>query len=270
MSNLKKDALSHPIYHAAIIFLLAMAAFLLPVGRVLLFFVGGGVRIERVATILVRLVIIALSLIFIIKYDLIKCLKSFSAKGFLLSLPAFLVAINNAPLFSIFLGSAKINASAVDIVIYAAYCLSIGVSEELVFFGLIFPLVKIVFENKKNALILSVIVSSLIFSLSHAVNLLSGAGVLETLLQLLYTFLIGATFLIVLIYTKNLLVAGLLHGIYDFGGLMLERVGIGSGKYFTTQGVILTVILGVLVGAYMLFLIIKENKRHQTLKTKND
>lgn len=261
MTTLKKDGYEHPIYHAVIIFLLSVAAFCLPAGSLFSLIINNGVRAERLATITVRLIVIVISIILIIKYGFFDKLKSFSLKGFLLILPAFLVAINNAPLFSLFSGSAKLNSSAADIAIYAVYCFSIGASEELVFIGLIFPLVSIALKNKNNSIIKAALITAAAFSLSHAINILGGAGIVQTLVQVLYTFLIGGMCIIVVLYAKNLLVVCALHGIYDFGGLMLEKIGIGSGKYFTTEGIIITVILGVLVGVYMLFLLIKENAR---------
>jgi membrane protease YdiL (CAAX protease family) len=102
----------------------------------------------------------------------------------------------------------------------------------------------------------------------HLFNLFSGAGVVPTLLQVVYTTLMGGVFAFVLMKTKNLLCCAFVHALYNFGGLLLDstqRMGLGSGIIFDLGTVILTVILGICIGAFILYNVYKYSEAERSI-----
>ena len=81
-----------------------------------------------------------------------------------------------------------INCPVTEILLYIISMCFVGFLEELIFRGFLFK--GMCKSNVKTA----IIVSSLTFGVGHAVNLLLGAPVLETLLQLVYASAIGFCF----------------------------------------------------------------------------
>ena len=99
------------------------------------------------------------------------------------------------------------------------------------------------------------VVSSAVFGLVHLVNLLEGAGIGPTVLQVGYSFLIGGMCAIVLLKTGNLIYCVLLHGIYDLGGGLIPTLG--RGALWDTPTVILTAVLAVIVTAWLFFVLLR-------------
>lgn len=167
------------------------------------------------------------------------------------------VALNNFPFFSYFSGNMQLlHTNAWDFLFFAWYCLSIGLLEEFIFRGLLFSLLADCFTKDREGLIKTFVISSLIFGLSHLINLISGAGVGATLLQVGYTTLTGGLFAFVLIKTKNLLCCAGIHALYNFCGLLMDsqtRLGLGAGVVFDLPTVVLTVIIAVIAIIYVLY-----------------
>ena len=177
-------------------------------------------------------------------------------------LPALAVVVNNLPIIALISGSARVEQT--DLIwLFALDSLFIGVFEELAFRGVLFPLLLESRGNTVRGIVLTTFLSSAIFGLIHLVNLLEGASVGATLMQVGYSFLIGGMCAIVLLKTANLLFCILLHAIYDFCGGLLPALG--SGSWWDTPTVILTVLLAVSVTAWMLFVLfhIKPDEIHR-------
>lgn len=165
-------------------------------------------------------------------------------------LPSLIVAVNNFPILG-FLGGTVWTERTDLIWLYAADCFLIGAFEELAFRGLFLPVLLEKRRDSKKQILWTVIGSSAVFGLVHLVNLLEGAGIGATVLQVGYSFLIGGMCAIVLMKTGNLLYCILLHAVYDFGGRWMT---VGGGALWDTPTVILTVALAVIVTAWMLIL----------------
>jgi len=71
---------------------------------------------------------------------------------------------------------------------YVASMIFVGILEEIIFRGLLFQ------AMRPSGLLTAVIVSSVSFGMGHIVNLLSGAPLLGTLLQLIYASAVGFCF----------------------------------------------------------------------------
>lgn len=89
----------------------------------------------------------------------------------------------------------------------------------------------------------------------HLVNLLGGAGIGSVALQIGYSFLIGAMCAVALLITESLFVPISLHFIFNAGGLLVEELG--AGDIVNLPTVILTLVIGVLVGTYILYAALK-------------
>lgn len=183
--------------------------------------------------------------------------------------PCLLVAINNFPFISYFHGNMRfVRTETVDVLCFALYCLSVGLFEEFVFRGVVFSALASIFPKDKKGLVKTFVVSSVLFGIVHLANIFGGAGIVPTLLQVLYTTLMGGVFAFVLLKTKNLFCCAFVHGLYNFGGLLLdtpERMGLGTGVVFDTGTVLLTVILGVCVAVFVLWNLYKYSEAERSV-----
>ena len=101
------------------------------------------------------------------------------------------------------------NLSLLGTVLYIVSMLCVGFLEELIFRGFLFR--AMCKDNVKSA----IIVSSITFGIGHIVNLLNGAELLSTLLQVCYAVAIGFLFTIIVYYGKSLIPCILCHGIVN-------------------------------------------------------
>lgn len=179
-------------------------------------------------------------------------------KHLLVLIPAWAVVINNLPILALILGTATVDRA--DLIwLFALQSLCIGMFEELVFRGVIFiALLERKRESKKQIFWMTVI-SSAVFGLIHLANLLEGAGIIPTLLQVGYSFLIGGMCSIVLLKTGDLIQCVLLHSVYNFCGGLLPTLG--SGKWWDTPTVIITAALAVVVSAWMLYVLLRVDEK---------
>ncbi len=101
------------------------------------------------------------------------------------------------------------NLSLLETVLYIVSMLCVGFLEELIFRGFLFR--AMCKDNVKSA----IIVSSITFGIGHIVNLLNGAELLSTLLQVCYAVAIGFLFTIIVYYGKSLIPCILCHSIVN-------------------------------------------------------
>lgn len=129
--------------------------------------------------------------------------------------------------------------------------------EELFFRGIVYPFIKNKMDGKKNKIILSVIISSSIFSLFHLFNLFSGE-VGYTLLQVFYTFFLGCMLSTVYESEDNIFICATLHATFNFCGNVVRVAG--SGEYFSVQLILTVLLVAVLAGIITLTKLLKLNK----------
>ena len=173
-------------------------------------------------------------------------------KSLLFIIPPLLVVVNNMPILSLLWGDAYIVHSAPTYwVWFALECLAIGLFEELAFRGVIF----LMFAERRHAnrkgLFWSLILTSAVFGAVHLVNVLMGGGIGGVILQIGYSFLIGAMCSVVLLKTLNIWLCVLLHAIYDFSGTLVPTLG--AGTWWDTPTVIFTAVLAVATTAYLVW-----------------
>lgn len=258
MNALRKDAFKSPFYHVAIIVLLALGLVSLPIDMLFNLFILDAHKAKLLGGITLRVVLSVFAVIAIKKYGFIKPFTSHDGiRAFLMVMPALVIAINNFPFSAIINDKVVFDCDAISVVLYVLYCISVGFFEELIYCGLVFPLCLYVCRHKKYSAVFAVAVSSAIFALSHIINLFSGMSVGATLLQIGYSFLIGAMCSISKCVTRNIFTAITLHTIYDIGGLLLGGIGIASGNQWDTFTIVFTAIIGVITAIYMIILAFK-------------
>lgn len=92
----------------------------------------------------------------------------------------------------------NINDSASEIVFHILTMINIGFIEELIFRGFLFKMMA------KSSIKSAIIVSSLTFGIGHIVNLLNGADLIPTLMQICYATAIGYLFVIIFHKSQSL------------------------------------------------------------------
>lgn len=180
--------------------------------------------------------------------------KKISLKRLLWCLLPLLVAVVNFPFSALIGGRAHVVRTEL-LWLFSIKCLLIGVSEEVLFRGIVFQALLDCFDKKKRNCFFPVLLSSVIFALFHFINLFDGAGILSVLQQAGYSFLIGAMLAVVLLQTKNLWLCVFLHTLFDFGGLMVFDLGIGDPQDLVFW--ILTIVVGALCAAQIVLTLVK-------------
>lgn len=257
LNKLCLDAKKSPITHIIIVTLLGLGIVCLPIELLFGLFIKDKVINYLVSNVIIRLIVAIFVIILAKKYGFIKpySIKP-NLKSIIFLIPAFIVAINNFPFIALSNGNMLITTNAIKLILFALYCMAISLFEEALFRGIVFPLCLYLTKKFKHSLFWAIVISSAVFSLSHIINLFYGMNFLSCLLQLGYTFLIGAMFAISLCVSKSIFVPILLHFIYDLGGLIISAK-IGIGNQWDTATIVITAIIGVLTAVYMVWLTYK-------------
>lgn len=170
------------------------------------------------------------------------------------SIPCLLVALANFPFTALLSGEAVVERT--DLLwLFLIECLSIGLMEELFFRGLIFPFILEKLQDRKHGILVSVVLSGLIFGLWHLTNLFTGAGVAETLMQVVYTFLMGCMWSIAILKTDNMWLGVFTHTLFDVGGMLVTQLG--SGSFQDMWFWLFTVVFGVLCALHVVFTLVR-------------
>lgn len=103
----------------------------------------------------------------------------------------------------------NINNPASEIVLHILTMINIGFIEEIIFRGFLF---KMLAKNNVNS---AIIVSALTFGIGHIVNLLNGAELIPTLLQICYAVSIGYLFVIIFHKSKSLIPCIITHSLMN-------------------------------------------------------
>ncbi len=194
-------------------------------------------------------------LLLIIRADFGDVLKpSTTWKKFLIFLPCMAVAVNNFPFIPYFSGDAYINDGALPIVVYGLSCLAVGFFEEMAFRGCIFSVILQRIGHKRAGVFWSIVASSAVFGIIHLLNIAAGASVGAVILQVGYSFLIGAMCSIILVRTQNIWYCVVLHGVYNFAGGVVPQCG--GGEIWTVPEIVLTTAVAIPVAAYVIYLVV--------------
>lgn len=114
----------------------------------------------------------------------------------------------------------KINTS--NLVSLIVYVILIGLFEEIFFRGIIENELLEKYSSNKKEVIVSIIISGVIFGAVHLTNLLAGQDLLTTMMQFVQTVAIGILFGTVYYKTRNIWAMIFIHSFYDFSVLFSE------------------------------------------------
>ena len=181
-------------------------------------------------------------------------------KKILSILPCWIIALNNFPIIPFARGEAYIDSDIPPILLFALQCLFVGVFEEMAYRGCVFMLILRSNKGSTAQIFRAVVVSSALFGLVHIVNLFAGGGPVATLLQVGYSFLIGAMCCFVLMRTGSIWHCALIHAVYNFCGGVVANYG--GGSIWTLPEVILTVVVSLIVAVYVTFALLKTDKKY--------
>ncbi len=166
-------------------------------------------------------------------------------------LPCLLIALNNMQWSALFNGKMQLlQKDAISFILFALYCLSTGLFEELIFRGILFGLIVNKFPKSKKGFLLAYLSSALLFGLAHLLNGFSAS----TFLQVGYSILTGGLFAFCLIKTKNIFCCAMLHSVYNFCGLLFDASqGLGSGVVFDLGTILSMLIIDIIIGVFILY-----------------
>ena len=129
--------------------------------------------------------------------------KVSNLKGYLYFIPLLLIVSVN--LWNGF----NIQNTSSEILFHIITMFNVGFLEEIIFRGFLFKMTEK--DNVKSA----IIVSSITFGIGHIVNLLNGADLVLTLMQICYAIAIGYLFVIIFYKSKSLVPCIIAHALIN-------------------------------------------------------
>jgi membrane protease YdiL (CAAX protease family) len=170
-------------------------------------------------------------------------------QAFLVMIPGFIISLNNFPISAYFNGRAILTVPVYRVFLFLVECLSVGFFEEIIFRGILLIFLLKTFSKLKMNLILSIVISSFVFALSHLFNLFSGASYGDTFLQIGYSFLVGMMWAVMFLKTKNIWLTMLLHASFNFFGQVMFYLGDVNNRYDLLT-ISMTILLAILASLY--------------------
>lgn len=131
-------------------------------------------------------------------------------KGLTLGLPILIILLFNIDFKALF------TANIFDILSLFIFTVLIGLSEEFLCRGWIQNEMLERFGNNRKQVILSLILSGLLFGLMHISNFFLGQGAIETIAQIIQTVAVGFLFGAIYYRSKNIWLVVFLHAFWDF------------------------------------------------------
>ena len=114
------------------------------------------------------------------------------------------------------------NVNVNNLISLVIYVVLIGFFEEIFFRGIIENELLEKYSSNKKEILISIIISGVVFGAVHLTNLLAGQDLLTTMMQFVQTTAIGILFGTVYYKTRNVWSMIFLHSFYDFSVLLSE------------------------------------------------
>ena len=170
-------------------------------------------------------------------------------KGFLLVSPVLFMAASNFPEY--FLKGGEIKSGLPFAAAFVAG-FAPGFFEEVVMRGSALSNMMYQWRDKKNPVLRSLAVSSLIFGALHLMNL-AHAGVAETLMQVAYAFGVGFLFGAAYLRTRNIVGPVICHAIVDISAAIFKLPADAPEVIpFTVATSIIITVGGILIGLWLI------------------
>lgn len=103
----------------------------------------------------------------------------------------------------------NINNTPKEILFYILNMINIGFIEEIIFRGFLFKMMS------KDNIKIAIVVSTITFGIGHIINLLNGANLIPTLIQVCYAISIGYLFVILFYKSESLLPCIITHSLVN-------------------------------------------------------
>ncbi|MNJ41791.1 CAAX amino terminal protease self- immunity [compost metagenome] len=118
----------------------------------------------------------------------------------------------------------------------------VGLIEEIMFRGIMLKAL----ESK--GVTVAVLVSSVLFGVTHALQLIGGQSLEDTILQIIYAFVLGAVLALLVLHKHTLMATIVFHGVHNFLNFMAKTERAAS---------ILDYVIVAILIVYMIWLFIK-------------
>ena len=179
-------------------------------------------------------------------------------------MPIFVVSLIS--LFSSLTGILGENLNITNLISLIILAITIGMAEEFFFRGFIQGEIVDAYGKSRKQVIISVVVSGVIFGLVHLTNALSGQDIITTLMQVLQASSLGILLGSIYFITKNIWSVVFLHAFYDFA-IMLSEVNsykdcINSTDISTVMLIFTLVVSLIYVVIYLVGAYLNLQKRH--------
>lgn len=158
---------------------------------------------------------------------------------FMYFIPLFIIIFLN------FIGGIQINNTVIEIIFFMLSMILIGFIEEIIFRGFLFKMME------KDNLKVAMIVSSLTFGIGHIVNLLNGSELIPTLIQIIYSVIVGYLFILIFHKSKSLLPCIITHSLIN--ALSIFQVSSPITNYISPM-------LLIVISLWYIFVILKFDK----------
>ncbi len=160
-------------------------------------------------------------------------------------------------LTALFRPNAVVALRVFQILDFALVALMTGFAEEAIFRGI--GVAALLQRGSLQAALLS----SLVFGAMHFANLLVGANLLATLVQVIVAFLFGITSAALLISTRAILPLIVIHAIQDFVSFIVSG-GVRETSTPTVSGVLMTLLLFIPFAVYGMWLLRCKKPEYET------
>jgi membrane protease YdiL (CAAX protease family) len=159
-------------------------------------------------------------------------------------------------LTALFRPNAVVALHPFQIVDFALVALMTGFAEEAIFRGIGVTVLL------RRGTIQAALLSSLVFGAVHFANLLVGANLLATLVQVIVAFLFGIASAALLISTRAILPLMVIHAIEDFISFVASG-GVRETSTPTVSGVLMTLLLFIPVAVYGMWLLRRKKPEYE-------
>lgn len=136
-------------------------------------------------------------------------------------------------------GFKKISVGYVAAVFF--FTLAVGFAEEIYFRGIILKVLESMGTKK------AVVVSSIIFGVTHLGNIAGGANIFETLLQVIFAFVFGIVFAEMFIISKSMIPVIIWHFLHDFTSFLQLEPDVNIILLFATLQTVILIIYAILM-----------------------
>ncbi|MBQ9142147.1 MAG: CPBP family intramembrane metalloprotease [Lachnospiraceae bacterium] len=129
----------------------------------------------------------------------------------------FLLAVPGCVLFATMATEEGATYKALpEILAFVLFVLLVGLAEEIFFRGILADAILKRFGNSVSGVVISVVLSGVVFGLAHILNILSGQSLEESIVQVVATSMLGILLSAIYIRHRNAYAVALLHTVLDF------------------------------------------------------